>query len=204
MFVAFKDLQSEFFKLFAGQDLSSPVYSQLPEKNIPVRYFKSSEDYSEEEREVYPIISIQDYQPTFNTKYHNDIFNYRVIGDVGNGLANIWRPHFFLDFKFDVGVASKNKSIYDLIRQKFLFTYGLKGVIWMRQYQDYKEPTEANLAVLGCDYSVIPSELERSDGVFETNYEFTVSAWFNSGSPDVVELVEELNLTLIQEDGSEN
>jgi hypothetical protein len=204
MFVAFKDLQTEFFKIFAGQDLTRPFYVELLDEKIPVRYFKSSEDYSEEEREAYPVISIQDYQPTFNPKFHNDVFNYHVIGDNDGSLADIWRPHFFLDFKFDVGVASKEKLMYDLIRQKFLFKYGKKGVIWMSQYQDYKEAVDANKAVIGVDYSIIPAEIERSDGIFETNYEFTVSAWFNAGSVDAVQMVEELNVTLIQEYGSGN
>lgn len=129
----------EFFKQIAGRNLSGSIV--VPDRNgavaAPVRYFKFPHNYTQAEREQYPIVSIYTHTPEFSTLYDNDVHNYsyyddkifRIHDEFGEDsvvLTRYFQP-FFLELRFDVSVAAKSSQHIDFLRNYFLVKFGKWG-----------------------------------------------------------------------------
>lgn len=191
MLNSISEVNTEFFKLFADKvKVADPKTGSV--KSVLVRYArKSSGDYTEEQpQQVYPCISITDYTPTIHDKstpFHNTYIGGRTEdGEMGSVFT---RPIQF-EFRYDVSVAAKSYfdwiSIKDFIFSKYV---GERRVILNSQLSGDAEVGEI------CPLAdVRPTDVPRTDGVFETNFEFTIYVWVATKDPDVRALVKEIGI----------
>lgn len=195
-----KSVTSWFMQLFVDSTSAKKPILTIGGHAFDVRFFNKPGDYSQEDREKYPILSIQDYNPLFSGLSDNDVFQYRVVGDEivfidVNGADEAHKGIFFrpflMDFPFDVSLAHKSKDEQDASRLYFLQKFGKRGIINVDGYEDYKiiEDGAAPTIREALRYTVERAEVSRSDGILEDNYSFTVEAWVSSGDPEMVQII---------------
>ena len=193
MLSSISQVNEEFFRLFQGLTIKR----KAKDVTLNVRYAKmSSDDYSEEqEKQTYPCIAIQDYVPTPKQEWYIDMRPY--LGGISeDGLKGfLYNRPVWMEFRYDVSTATKsyyeNIALRDLFLSKFqtntrfLFNKKLSG------------DDEVGDIV---PYTVRPTDIPRNDGVFETNYEFTLSVWLYAREPKEVELIQEVVIRLHQKE----
>lgn len=185
MLSTIRQVNEEFFKKF--QDVRISVRGNV--MDVPCRYARmSSGDYTEEkEGQSYPCIAIQDYAPTLKDGGYIDMVKYAggVTKD-GERTHLYYRP-LWLDFRYDVGIATKSYhefiALQDYFSQKYLY---LSPFIFNAR--------EVDDEIVGdiVPYTVRVSDIPRTDGVFEINYEFTCSVWLYSRTPEEYDAVEKI------------
>ena len=170
MITTISQVNEEFFKLFFGLSVTKRGEQIV----VPCRYArKSAIDYSEEEEnQTYPVIALQDHTPTLKSEWFVDMKTY--LGGVDmEGLKSylFYRP-LWMEFIFDVSIAATS----------YLDFVGLKDL--MSRNFIHKEHLLFNQRLTGEDAvgDVIPfrvrtTDIPRTDGVMEVNYEFTLSVW---------------------------
>lgn len=173
MITSIAQVNEEFFRLFS-------TFS----KKADFRYAKSpSYDYAEAGvPQRYPCIAIQDYPPTLRDDWYVDQKKYFDHSEGEEG--HIFSRPLWMQFKYDVSIASKGyKEFTELcnsFNQKFKYeTY----------FHFHKEGTEIDDY---CPYTFNEADIPRTDGVFERNFEFTLSVWVYPQEGETVELVEKL------------
>lgn len=203
MIDSLENVNFNFFKLFAGETLKDPIQltTHLGDSfDVKVMYFKeSSIDYTSTSKETYPVISIQEYLPEFNDDWHNDPTNvvkrYSALKDLdSDGLFDTvsWiKDPFYMTYRFDVSTATKDYHQNKAMINYMFVKYGNKGSLSFNSVDNF------DLADF-VDYTVNSTDIERSDGVMETNYEFTIKCWVHI--TEVVEyedrLLQVINTTL--------
>lgn len=206
MFPSIQDLTSQFIAEFSGPQLDTPYQVSGIADPVLVRHArKSADDYSEEERERYPVISIIDSYPEFSELNNNDVFNYKVIGDESqdatyNGETVPHKPvfsrSFFMLFPFDVHFASLNRAELLNARNHFLTKFGYRGVFIFNGYRDYKLIADQDRILERVEYEVTRTEADRNDGINHDIYQFKLNAWISSGDPELLPLLKSLNIDL--------
>lgn len=195
MLTTIRQVNEEFFKLFHG--LKVPVGDS--EKKIPSRYAKkSSLDYVEEqENQVYPCIAIQDFTPVPKKEWFIDMKAY-FGGKSLDGLKGyLYQKPIWMEFRYDVSIAAKSYNDFIALQDYFMenFVYG-KRFMFNKQLTGEDEVGDV------VPYTVRETDIPRTDGVFEMNYEFTMSVWLHVSKPEEVDLVQEIILrgspTLLQ------
>ena len=191
MFNSIREVYTEFFKLFEGK-VSITDSKTGSVKPVLVRYSKkSSGDYTEETpQQIYPCVSIQDYTPTIhdrNTIYHNTYVGGRT--EDGEQGYTYTRPIQF-EFRFDVSVAAKKYLDWTAIRDYFFTHYvGEKRLLLNSRLSGEFEVGEI-CPILDIRITDIP----RTDGVFETNFEFTLAVWIATKDAEIATLVKEVQV----------
>ena len=191
MFNSVSQVNTEFFKLFHNNvKITDPKTGSV--KSVLVRYArKSSGDYTEEaSQQVYPCISIQDYTPTIHDR--NTIFYNTYVGGCTEDSTHggVYTRPIRLEFRFDVSVAAK--SYFDWVTIKdFFFTHyvGEKRLLLNSRLSGDDEVGEV-CPILDIRTTDVP----RTDGVFETNFEFTLAVWVATKDAKVTELVQEVQV----------
>lgn len=181
MLTSIAQVNEEFFKKFTNISVKRGEKSYI----VPCEYYKkSSYDYSETDREVYPCISIQDYTPTPKDNHYIDMRRYFGGVSVDNLKGYLYNRPIWLTFRFDVSIASKSYKEYNYLKNYFLgnFVYAERFLF------DTKSDGETLIGDV-VPYSVRTTDVPRNDGVFETNYEFTCDAWVYIKEPEEVELI---------------
>ena len=188
MLTSITQVNTEFFKLFHG--IRVPVGNDFI--HVPSRYFKkSSYNYVENTPETYPCTTIQDYAPEMKPEWFIDMKT-RISGVSEDGLtAFIYRNPVWMNFRYDVGLASKGYKESILLRDYFQRKFNAEvGFIFNQKIIDGD--------IIGdvVPYTMRMTDIPRSDGIFETNMEFNLSAWIYLTEPKEVELVKNIVLTV--------
>lgn len=187
MLTSIRQVNEQFFRRFYGIKLTMGRV----EKAILCRYArKSSYDYVEEQdQQIYPCIAIQDYKPTPKEEWFIDMRAY-FGGKSLDGLKGyLYQRPIWMEFKYDVSIASKSYNEYLCLQDYFLenFVYGKKFLFNQKFCGE-----EAVGDVV--PYTIRSTDIPRTDGVYETNYEFTCAVWLYPKTPEEVELIQEVVL----------
>lgn len=185
MLESVRQVNEEFFKTFYG------IKVLIGGKEVPIncRYAKkSSFDYSEEQdNQIYPCIAIQDYTPKPKKEWYIDMHAY--FGGVSlDGLSGfLYQRPIWLEFVYDVSIAAKSYNEFISMQDYFMenFVYG-KRFIFNKQLTGEDEVGDI------VPYEIRDTDIPRTDGIFEKNYEFTCSVWLYPKKPESVELIREI------------
>lgn len=187
MLTSIRQVNEEFFRTFFG--IKVKVGDE--EKSTLCRYAKkSSKDYVEEqENQIYPCIAIQDFTPVPKREWYIDMHAY-FGGKSLDGLTGyLYQRPIWMEFRYDVSIAAKSYNEFMAMQDYFMenFVYG-KRFIFNKQLGG--EDTVGDIV----PYEVRETDIPRTDGVLEMNYEFTCSVWLYPQKPEEVELVQQIIL----------
>lgn len=182
-----RQVNEEFFRTF----YNIKVIVGSEEKVILTRYArKSSKDYVEEQdNQIYPCIVIQDFTPIPKKEWYIDMKAY-FGGKSLDGLSGyLYQRPLWLDFRYDVSVAAKSYNDFVSIQDYFMehFVYG-KRFLFNKQLSGECEVGDV------IPYKIIETDIPRTDGIFETNYEFDLSVWLYPQKPEEISLIQEVVL----------
>lgn len=185
MLTSIRQVNEEFFRTFYG--LKMPIGGE--EKTILCRYAKkSSKDYVEEQsNQIYPCIAIQDFTPVPKKEWFIDMKAY-FGGTSLDGLKGylMQRP-IWMEFRYDVSIASKSYNEFIAMQDYFMehFVYGKRFVF-------NKQLAGEDLVGDIVPYEVSETDIPRTDGVFEMNYEFTLSAWLYAQKAEEFDVIQKI------------
>lgn len=166
--------------------------------DVPVRFARQSkEDWAEVAFESYPQVTILDYLPDFDPTwyqtYQKRIAGYNTPVSVTNNQMTkafeVQDPIRFI-FRYDVSVYCKNAYQKWLLNEYFLKTFSKQGSFMFNKTATVAEGGESIGDMVY--YAVNPAEVLRTDGVFETNYEFTLKPMIAIQDAVDVDLVQQL------------
>lgn len=192
MMYSISQVNAEFFKIF--YNLEIPFNDSILKPLC--RYAKkSSFDYTEEQNaQIYPCIAIQDYTPTIKDDWYIDTKQY--IGEyTPDGLkAYLYNRPIWLSFRYDVSIATKSYKEFMAMQNFFLskFVYG-KSFIFD------KHLSGDDLVGDVAPYQILETDIPRTDGVFEKNYEFNLSVWVAPKESEAVDVVKNIIINLKNE-----
>lgn len=187
MLTTIRQVNEEFFRTF--YNLKVTVGGE--EKTLLTRYAKkSSKDYVEEqENQVYPCIAIQDFTPVPKKEWYIDMKAY-FGGKSLDGLSGyLYQRPIWMEFRYDVSIATKSYNDFMAMQDYFMehFVYG-KRFVFNKQLSGEDEVGDI------VPYEIKETDVPRTDGVFEMNYEFDLSVWLYPQKPEEVSLVQEIVL----------
>lgn len=187
MLTTINQVNEEFFKTFFGLKMNIGGKTQ----NVLCRYYKKSgRDYSEEQlNQMYPCIVIQDYTPTPKEEWYIDMYEY-FGGKSLDGLTGyLFQRPIWMEFRYDVSIAAKGYKDFTTLRDYFMtnFVYG-KRFLFNKKLSGDSEVGDV------VPYSVRSTDIPRTDGVSETNYEFTLSVWLYPRSHREVDIIQKIIL----------
>jgi len=215
MVLSIEDVNKGFFKYFMGRKFNTPI--TLPNGTKIPGYVsqRSAKNFGQAKPEQYPAFALTPLMPVPSDKSDNDVFNYEYIGNeltdssskklteeeladenIIKHLPVFYRP-FLFDFKYDVHFVFKDFMDRDSARLLMLQTFGSRGVLEFDGYEVYKlyndEPVKIKERFF---YFVEHTEIPRPDGVLQDVYTFTLEVWISSGDPQILPIVNELNIVL--------
>lgn len=187
MLTTIRQVNEEFFRKFYGLKMLMGG----AEKTVLCRYArKSSYDYVEEQsNQIYPCIAIQDYTPTPKKEWYIDMHAY-FDGKSLDGLTGyLYQRPIWMEFRYDVSIVAKSYNDFLVMQDYFMenFVYG-KRFIFNQQLSG--EDTVGDIV----PYEIRETDIPRTDGVFEMNYEFTCSVWLYPQKPKEVDLIQTIVL----------
>lgn len=183
MLSSVQQVNEEFFKLFHRLNIGGIVVNSRYAK-------KSSFDYVEEQKnQIYPCISIQDFAPTIREGGYVDPHEYTGGMNSDKTKAFVYHRPTWMSFRYDVSIASKSYKYFMEMQQYFAehFVNQLRFVFNKRTFGD----SEVGDIV---PYTVNITDIPRTDGIFETNYEFDLSVWLYAVPPQEVDVIQEVNV----------
>lgn len=191
MFDSISQVNKEVFKLFQGVKITK----HGKEKDVLCRYAKkSSLDYVEEQdNQEYPCIVIADYTPTLNDSWYLDMKTYSGGVSFDGIKGYIYRRPIWMEFRFDVSIASKSYLDHIALKDYFMKHFLFDKSFLLNQWGEGEQAVGDVVA-----YEVRETDLPRTDGIFETNYEFTINPWVHIRDPKEAELVQSMVLTLTE------
>ena len=180
------NVQDNFYRLFQGIEICGSA--------VNCRYArKSSGDYTEEqEQQIYPCIAIQDYQPTPDRRHYIDLKKYHGARNLAGTLIELVRQPMWMNFKFDVSIASKSYTEYQMLSDYFLQHFVSEQQFIFNKV-DLSELYEGEVGDV-VPYEINITDIPRYDGVFETNYEFTLFVWIQITKVEEVAVVKQINV----------
>lgn len=189
MLTTIRQVNEEFFRKFYGLKM----FMGGVEKTILCRYAKkSSYDYVEEQtNQIYPCIAIQDYTPVPKKEWYIDMHAY-FGGKSLDGLTGyLYQRPIWMEFRYDVSIVAKSYNDFIAMQDYFMenFVYG-KRFIFNQQLSG--EDTVGDIV----PYEIRETDIPRTDGVFEMNYEFTCSVWLYPQKPEEITLIQNIVLRL--------
>lgn len=183
MLSSVQQVNEEFFKLFHRLNIGGIVVNSRYAK-------KSSFDYVEEQKnQIYPCISIQDFAPTIREGGYVDPHEYTGGMNSDKTKAFVYHRPTWMSFRYDVSIASKSYKYFMEMQQYFAehFVNQLRFVFNKKTFGD----SEVGDIV---PYTVNITDIPRTDGIFETNYEFDLSVWLYAVPPQEVDVIQEVNV----------
>lgn len=201
IFQKFIEVDSSFFKLFAGETLEEPVTVMVggSPSNFPVVFFKKSkDDLVEGVRERYPSINIKPETPVLTDKWHNDPLNVRKI--IGNfkrdsqenviSASELPDPLHF-SFRYFVSSASKDYLEHQEITQWFYAKFQRQGAFAV----DEKTVDGFKVAKNYVPYRFTVNPIERNDGIYENSFSFEIETFVQVTEIEDIELLKTLVIT---------
>lgn len=181
------EVNEEFFKQFRG----IKILIKGKEVEVPIRYArKSGKDYVEESKQqLYPCIAIQDHSPKIKDEWYLDMKSY--FGGISlDGLSGyLFRRPIWFEFVYDVSIVAKGYYEFTALKDYFLSTFGSDVQML---FNKRLSGDDAVGDVVG--YTVRSTDIPRTDGVFEINYEFTCSVWVAPVEPNAVDVIKKIIL----------
>lgn len=191
MLTSIKQVNEQFFRKFFGLR----ILIGDDERMIPCRYAKkSSYDYVEEQpQQFYPCIAIQDYAPVPKEEWYIDMHAYFGGRSFDNLKGYLYQRPIWMTFRYDVSIVSKSYNEYTAMQNYFIqeFVYGKRFMF----NQHFSGDNAVGDIV---PYEVRETDVPRSDGVFETNYEFNCSVWLYPRTPEEIETIQTIVINLEQ------
>lgn len=187
MLTTIRQVNEEFFKTFYG--LKMNIGGKL--STVHCRYYKKSgRDYVEEQsNQIYPCIVIQDYSPIPKPEWYIDMHAY-FGGKSLDGLSGyLFQRPIWMEFRYDVSIVSK--SYNDFLSMK---DYFMENFVYGKRFLFNKKLSRESAVGDIVPYTVRDTDIPRIDGVFETNYEFTLSVWLYPRKAEEVALIQEVVL----------
>jgi len=176
------NVDTNFYEQFCGVGLTTPQITLTTHRGVeficPIRFARKSAEYMvEDSKEQYPVISIQNYTPKVNANLFTDRPFKRYAPEKSEGglvAGYLYKDFFPLQFIYDVSIACKSESEWDAVKWYFfrnhttesskVFKFNLQTIAGEEIY----DPV---------GYSMETIDVFRTDGVFETNFKFTVNPW---------------------------
>ena len=187
MLKSIREVNEEFFKQFRG----IKILIKGKEVEVPIRYArKSGKDYVEESKQqLYPCIAIQDHSPKIKDEWYLDMKSY--FGGISlDGLSGyLFRRPIWFEFVYDVSIVAKGYYEFTALKDYFLSTFGSDVQML---FNKRLSGDDAVGDVVG--YTIRSTDIPRTDGVFETNYEFTCSVWVAPIEPKAVDVIKKIIL----------
>ncbi len=190
MFTTIKDI----FSAFVSEFTDTPIV--VDSKTIPVIYGrKSKNDLTEVTKKSYPLISILDYTPKISEIYGKnyqqslDDFTQLVAGKYEKGKL-FDEPRLF-EYKIDVTLFTKDPYFKLSVNDYFFAKYEEIG-----NFEFNKVEIDDVFVADIVPYKIEVTEIERSDGVFEVNYEFTLTPMVAIKDGEEKDLVTQVNLDI--------
>ena len=187
MLGSIREVNEEFFKQFKGVRVSV----RGNEIDIPIRYAKkSSRDYAEESsQQIYPCIAIQDHSPRIKEEWYIDMKSY-FGGVSSDGLKGyLYRRPIWMEFPYDVSIVTKGYYEYISLRDYFLSRFTANTCMLFKQRLTGEDAVGDVVP-----YVIKETDIPRTDGIFETNYEFTCSVWVTPITPEEVDIIQKVIL----------
>lgn len=162
------------------------------ESIINCRYArKSSSDYTEEDdQQIYPCIAIQDYVPRPKDNHYIDLRKYQGASNLNKTLIELVRRPMWMEFRFDVSIVSKSTIEYfkmlDLFNQTFVAEQKFIFNATTIQY----EGTVGDVV----PYTINATDIPRTDGCHEANFEFNLSVWMQITKVEEVDAIQQINI----------
>ena len=185
MITTIGQVNEQFFRIFYG--IRIPMGGE--EKCVLCRYAKkSSMDYVEEaENQVYPCIAIQDYTPTPKREWYIDMHPYFNGKSLDGMKGYLFQRPIWMEFRYDVSIVSKSYNEFMDMQNYFMkeFVYGRRFL-----FNKCGEGEDELGDVV--PYEIRETDIPRTDGVFEKNYEFTLSVWVYPKDPEEVDLIQKV------------
>lgn len=182
MLTSIRQVNEQFFRKFFG--LKMPIGGK--EEKVLCRYAKkSSYDYTEEQdNQVYPCIAIQDYTPTPRSEWYIDMHAYFGGKSLDRLKGYLYQRPIWMDFRYDVSIVSKSYNEFMAMQDYFMehFVYGKRFL-----FNQHFEGEQAIGDVV--PYVVRQTDIPRTDGCLEMNYEFTCNVWLYPTTPEEVDLI---------------
>lgn len=192
MLTSLRNTHTEFFKEFQPQvtilDGTTPIV-------FPVHYARESKkDLTQGRKESYPQISILDYLPEFDPSWADNgskrFDGFRTTNGKVSKTLVYEEPLKFL-LRYDVTAFTKNPLHRLLIWEYFLKAYKQSGSIIFNKVE---VSTTQYDQVVGdvVNYTMTPTEVNRTDGVFELNFEFALKPFIAVREPEDMDTVQSL------------
>lgn len=187
MFHKIIDVHNAVFKYF-----SERISEEL---GVHVRYArKSSHDYSEEQdAQIYPCVAIQEYFPVPKEDWWIEYKGFHRATSVDGSTGYLYYLPLWMDFRYDMSVASKSYKDYVRIQQWFLENTIAEDEITLESFVVNGMETGEPISIV-----TRAQDVPRTDGVYETNYEITFSVWLYTRRPVGFETVQEIVISISQ------
>lgn len=188
MLTTIRQVNEQFFRKFYGLKMNFGG----TEKTVHCRYAKkSSYDYVEEQSQrLYPCIAIQDYTPIPKQEWFIDMRAY-FGGKSLDGLKGyLYQRPIWMEFKYDVSIVSKSYNEFIAMQDYFMehFVYGKRFI--------FNQKLEGENAIGDIvPYTINQTDVPRTDGCQEMNYEFICSVWLYPVTPEEVDLIQNIVIT---------
>jgi hypothetical protein len=189
MLSSVSQVNEQFFALFSGIKIKDHGTGALID--VPVRYArKSAYDYTEEqENQVYPCIAIQDYAPTLRDEWWVEFKEYSGGLSDDELTAYLYRRPVWMDFRYDVSIAAK--SYFQINALKDVFTRFMLEPSFLFNKSVIDDEDSVGDVV---PFTVRITDVPRTDGVQEVNYEFTLQVWLYAVEPREVAVIQKVIL----------
>lgn len=165
---------------------------------VPVRYAsESGDDLVEAQKKALPCVWVQDYTPEFaegwNRNFQPRFDDFRDTDSDGtlDTAARFEEPYQF-SFRYDVGFISSKFMQRMAFLEYWLKTFGERGVLWF----DKQVLESGEILGVPASYKVIITDVERSDGKTELNFEVRFSVFVHIREPQDVALVQRITLNI--------
>jgi hypothetical protein len=130
------------------------------------------------------VVSVED-TPREDSKLTN--LQLAIVQEYGTKDRHI--PPVRMEFRYDVSIVSKSYNEFLAMQDYFNSTFvSQTGFLFNKKVVDGDEVGDVVL------YTVRPTDIPRTDGVYEMNYEFTLKPWIYAVKPKEVELVQAIIL----------
>jgi hypothetical protein len=197
MLTSLRNVQGEFMKCLVENGQANATINS-PEGLLTVPYTfarASAQTLAEKPKEQYPLISIYDYSPIIDTEwtrnFQQHVTGYHAYDNNGNPTKAFMvedpiRLIFRFDYTFFVNNPMHKYTLLDFVLKKF----NTRGTFILNKIvlPDGEEVGDV------VNYTVAITENERSDGVFETNFEFTSKIMVAIKEPEEFDLIQNFNI----------
>ena len=187
MLTTIRQVNEEFFRTF----YNLKMVLGGAEKVVLCRYAKkSSHDYVEEQpNQIYPCIAIQDFTPTPKKEWYIDLHSYFGGKSLDGLKAYLYRRPIWMEFRYDVSIAAKSYNDFIGMQDYFMENFVNKT----RFLFNKKLSGEDEVGDI-VPYEIRQTDIPRTDGVLEMNYEFTCSVWLYPTKPEEVDIIQKIIL----------